>query len=98
MHSLSRVAYSCAIERAVVLIGKVNVVRKERLEIQEAIAHIGDLAREATIQLVQHQPAHAFRRRVDQVADGLCLNEVELAVEHGASRELTGQRFSGAGV
>ena len=74
-------------DRSVVFFGEVDVVRDQRLEPDELVAQREHAPTESAVELTQRRALRRARARVDEIARRLGLQDVELSVEHRASRE-----------
>ena len=61
-----------------------------------SLAQRDQSARESAVELAERRTLHRVRARIDQIADRLGLENVELAVEHRSAGEFSRQRLSGA--
>ena len=78
--------------RAVVLVGKIDLVREERLQFHGAIAQRLQPSAQPAVQLVERRPRLHRCRAVHQVRDRLGFEQAQLPVEHRAPRELPCRR------
>jgi hypothetical protein len=76
-------------DRPVILFGKIDVVRDQRLEPDDLIAEREHAAAEASVELAERRMLCRARARAHEIAGGFRLQDVEFAVEHGASREFS---------
>ena len=74
--------------RAVVLLGEVDRVAQERLDLHQRLAQRREPPRETALELLQRGAGLGRRHGVDEIAHGLRLHQVELAVQHRAAGEL----------
>ena len=80
------------------MIGEVEFQFEERRHLQEFLPKYGQFGTEMSIELTQcHLMGHAVGRG-DEVSDGLCLREIHLPVEEGATRILPRLCLTGAGA
>jgi hypothetical protein len=90
-HLTSTAAAADALRRygRLVLLGEVDGVREQRLAGDQRLAQRLDAAGEAALHLVDGGAVQRARTAVDQVEHGLRLQQVQLAVQIGAARELS---------
>ena len=77
--------------RPVVFLGKVDVVRDQRLEADDLVSQRENAPAQPAVELAQRRALRSARVRVDQIARRLGLQNVELSVEHRSPRELAGR-------
>jgi hypothetical protein len=88
------IAYPVTTDWTVIFLGKVDVICEQCFDIEDNTPKFLDLARQATIKLMEHDSPHCIGRCVNQISDCLCLNKIELSVENCAACELTWVRLA----
>ena len=88
-HGLELRGDSTSRHGAVVLLWKIDRVGQQAFRLDQRPPQLPHAAREAAVELAQGRPGLRGRAGVDEIADGLGLHQVELAVQHRAAGELT---------
>src|SRR5690606_24699588 len=79
-----------AVDWPIVLFREIDIVGNQCLEMNDLLTQLGDPACEVTRKLVYRRLMHSPRAGIDQIADGFGFDEIDLAVENRALRELSG--------
>ena len=96
MRSIRRVENARRRDRSVVLFGKVDVVGDQRFESDQLVAQREHAATQSAVELSERHALRRARRRAHEIARRLGLKNVELAVQHRASREFARPRHARA--
>ena len=84
-------------DRSFVFFGEIDLVRDQRFQLQHLAAQRLETPRQAAVELLQRAPALRRRPGVDEIRRRLGLEQVHLAVQHRAARELARLGGPGAG-
>src|SRR3954468_11207561 len=79
-----------------IFLGEVNVIAQQRLDLNQGLPQRTESARQATLELAESAGGLSRGGRVDQVAHGFGLNQVELAIEDRPAGELARRGCTGA--
>ena len=84
--------------RPVIFLGEINIVGQQRLQCEQLLAQCDDATGQSTIELAERQCMRSRAAGIDQVTDRLGLEQVQLAVQYRATRELTRFGQTGPGM
>ena len=81
----------------IALVGKIQRCFHERGQVEQIAIDVGNSPGERAFELIERRARLGRRDGVDQVGDGLGLDEVDAAVQECAQREFTGLRQTRTG-
>ena len=94
--SISRAARR--LDEVIALVGKIERRLEAHDEIEQLRVDLARSPRQRAFELIERGARLQRRHRVDQIGDGFRLDQIELAVEERAQRELAGLGKPRAGV
>ncbi len=86
-----------SVDGPVVLLREVDVIAEERQQVHQLLAKVGQPPRKPAVELTKRATPLGPRGGIDQIADRLRLNQIELAVQNRAAGELTRRGRPGPG-
>ena len=87
-HNAPRISHAFRRDGTLILLGKVDVIGQQRVEFQDLAAERRQAVRQPALELLQRAAALRRRTGVDEVGGRLGLQQIHLAVQHGAASEL----------
>src|SRR5688500_20169816 len=82
------------IDRALVFLWKVDVVRDQRLDLENAVPKLDGTPGERTVELADGHPMSETRSGIDEIGDGLGLQQIHSAIKDCPPSDLTGEALA----
>ena len=92
-HDAPRTTHGRFTYRSLILLREIDVVGNQGFELEDIAAQRGETIGQAALELLQGAPPLRGRARIDEIGGRLGLQQIHLAVQDRAARELAGRRW-----